>query len=89
MVGNVCTKLEKKHCVAGPLPLLFIILIAHCIIDGVVHHLLLHVHDFTLFFKLHHDLLNLRKFQLWKQNKQKIVSKGGRCCLFPQMCAFH
>lgn len=62
-------QIRKKRCVTGPLPLLLIILIAHGIIDGVVHHLLLHVHDFTLFLKLHHDLLNLRKFQLWKQNK--------------------
>ncbi len=70
---------KKNRSVArlSPLPLILIILITHGVVDGVVHHLLFHVHDFALFFKLHHDLLNLRQFQLWKWNKYKIVNTGG------------
>lgn len=46
------------------LPLLLVIFIPHRIVDGVVHHLLLHVHELALALELHHDLLNLRQFQL-------------------------
>lgn len=45
-------------------PLFFVILIPHGVIDCVVHHLLLHVHDLCLPFKLHHDLLDLGQLQL-------------------------
>lgn len=45
-------------------PLLFILLVPHGIIDGIVHHLLLHVHDLCLPLKLHHDLLDLGQLQL-------------------------
>lgn len=48
----------------GHLPLVLVVLVAHGVVDGVVHHLLLHVHDFALPFKVHHDLLNLRQLQL-------------------------
>lgn len=45
-------------------PLVLIILVTHSVIDSVVHHLLLHVHDLTLLLELHHDLLNLRQLEL-------------------------
>jgi len=54
-----------------PLPLVLVVLVAHGVVDGVVHHLLFHVHDFTLAFEVHHDLLNLRQFQLWQRELKR------------------
>lgn len=45
-------------------PLLFIVLVTHGIVNGIVHHLLLHVHNLCLPLELHHDLLDLGQLQL-------------------------
>lgn len=58
---------SRPHISATPRlpPLFLIVLIPHGIINGVIHQLLLHVHDLCLLLKLHHDLLDLRQLQLW------------------------
>lgn len=57
----------KPRCRGSPFVL--VIFVPKGVIDGVAHHLLLHVHNLTLPLKFHHDLLNLRQFELWRNTQ--------------------
>lgn len=48
-------------------PLLFIFFVAHGIVNGIIHHLLFHVHYLCLPLKLHHDFLDLGQLELWEE----------------------
>eukprot|EP00732_Lithocolla_globosa_P007188 Lithocolla_globosa_v1_NODE_8892_length_770_cov_16.239161.p2 type:complete len:149 gc:universal NODE_8892_length_770_cov_16.239161:168-614(+) len=54
--------------------------ILHRVINGIVHHFFLHVHQFRLFFKFCHDFLNLGQVDLF------IESFHGFCYSFHGIC---
>lgn len=62
--SNMSIKYCLSRCASTISPLILVVLVTHGVINGIVHHFLLHVHDLTLLLELHHDLLNLRQLEL-------------------------